>query len=167
MDTNKTNSSTTYSSWYSSPIGTIEITGTLDVITSVLFIESEPSLFSIPEDTPQVIRDCWHELDDYFKGNRVEFTVPYRQKGTDFQSRVWQALTTIPYSETASYQDIARSIDNEKAVRAVGTTNGKNKLCILVPCHRIIGANGTLTGYAGGIWRKKWLLEHEQNHKQK
>ncbi|SIA40265.1 methylated-DNA-protein-cysteine methyltransferase Ogt [Mycobacteroides abscessus subsp. abscessus] len=85
-------------------------------------------------------------------------------EGTDFQQRVWNALTSIPYASTGTYKDIASLIENEKAVRAVGTANGRNKLSIVLPCHRIIGTNGTMTGYAGGIWRKEWLLEHERKH---
>ncbi len=81
-----------------------------------------------------------------------------------FKKNVWNALTNIVYGETASYKDIAVSIGNEKAVRAVGSANGKNKLSIVVPCHRIIGSNGTLTGYEGGLWRKEWLLQHENSH---
>ena len=167
MDTRDNKTSEIHQAWYASPVGTIEISSTLDAITSILFNESDPPTCLIPKDSPQVIKDCWQELDEYFNGERFEFSIPYITKGTDFQRNVWQALTTIPYSETASYQDIARSLNNEKAVRAVGTANGKNQLSIIIPCHRIIGANGKLTGYAGGLWRKEWLLAHEQKNKQK
>ena len=83
----------------------------------------------------------------------------------EFQKTVWEALTKIPYAKTGAYKDIAVSIGNEKAIRAVGSANGKNKLSIVIPCHRIIGSNGKLTGYAGGLWRKEWLLNHERNSK--
>lgn len=150
---------------YQSPVGVIEIVGTKEAIVSVLFLESKTVENGITEATFQVVKDCCNELDEYFNGIRKEFTVPYINEGTEFRRSVWQALTEIPYAETASYRDIARSIGNEKAVRAVGTANGRNKLSIIIPCHRIIGANGTLTGYAGGLWRKEWLLAHEQKHK--
>ncbi|WP_432353618.1 methylated-DNA--[protein]-cysteine S-methyltransferase [Sporosarcina sp. A2] len=150
---------------YQSPVGVIEIVGTKKAIISILFLDSEAVENGITDATFQVVKDCYNELDEYFNGTRKEFTVPYRNEGTEFRRNVWQALTDIPYAQTASYRDIACSIGNEKAVRAVGTANGKNKLSIIIPCHRIIGSNGTLTGYAGGLWRKEWLLAHEKKHK--
>ena len=150
---------------YDSPVGVIEITGSEEAVYSILFSEKEKAVEKVNAETPEVLKDCHLQLDDYFKGKRQEFTIPYDMEGTDFQKKVWTALTEIPYAETGSYKDIAVSIGNEKAVRAVGMTNGKNKLSIIVPCHRIIGSNGKLTGYAGGLWRKEWLLQHEKNHK--
>lgn len=149
---------------YQSPIGVIEIVGTEEAIVSILFTDSDVVKNGLTDLTFQVVKDCCRELDEYFSGTRKEFTVPYENEGTEFRRNVWQALTEIPYAQTASYRDIARFIGNEKAVRAVGTANGKNKLSIIIPCHRIIGSNGTLTGYAGGLWRKEWLLAHEQKH---
>lgn len=146
---------------YASPIGIIEITGTEYFITSVLFAEREEMLNLPTDDTPQHLLDCYTELDEYFKGQRKDFSVLYKLQGTMFQTSVWQALTTVPYGNTASYKEIALKIENEKAVRAVGMTNSKNVISIIVPCHRVIGQNGKLTGYAGGLWRKQWLLEHE------
>lgn len=151
---------------YQSPIGVIEIVGTKEAIVSILFTDADVVRDGLTDSTVQVVKDCYKELDEYFNGTRKEFTVPYRNEGTEFRRNVWQALTEIPYAQTASYRDIACSIGNEKAVRAVGTANGKNKLSIIIPCHRIIGSNGTLTGYAGGLWRKEWLLAHEQKYKQ-
>ncbi|WP_051508703.1 methylated-DNA--[protein]-cysteine S-methyltransferase [Sporosarcina sp. D27] len=151
---------------YQSPIGVIEIVGTEEAIVSILFTDSDVVRTMLTDSTFQVVKDCYNELDEYFNGMRKEFTVPYTNEGTEFRRNVWQALTEIPYAQTASYRDIACSIGNEKAVRAVGTANGKNKLSIIIPCHRIIGSNGTLTGYAGGLWRKEWLLAHEQKYKQ-
>ncbi|AFU98009.1 methylated DNA-protein cysteine methyltransferase [Simiduia agarivorans SA1 = DSM 21679] len=101
------------------------------------------------------------ELTDYFTGQRQAFTVPLAARGTAFQTQVWTALYQLPFGVTASYRDIARAIGNEKAVRAVGAANGRNPIAIIVPCHRVIGTNGTLTGYAGGLARKQWLLAHE------
>ncbi len=103
------------------------------------------------------------QLTEYFSGQRCEFSLPLAAKGTPFQMQVWHALTTIPYGETWSYQDLADAIGNPKAVRAVGLANGKNPISIIVPCHRVIGKNGKLTGYAGGVERKEKLLKLEQN----
>ena len=150
---------------YKSPIGVIEIVGSEEAVNSILFVERDEVINMVGDETTKVVVDCFNQLDEYFKGERHVFTFPYYFEGTDFQKTVWDALTTIPYAETGSYKDIAVSINNEKAVRAVGTANGKNKLSIVIPCHRIIGADGKLTGYAGGLWRKEWLLEHEKSYK--
>lgn len=149
---------------YASPLGIIEIKGNEEGIFSVLFVERQQVEFFQQADTFAILINCFTQLDEYFKGERLEFSVPFIIEGTAFQQSVWQALTTVPYGKTASYKEIAILVGNEKAVRAVGTTNSKNLISIIVPCHRIIGANGKLTGYAGGLWRKEWLLEHEQNH---
>ncbi|PKR84786.1 methylated-DNA--[protein]-cysteine S-methyltransferase [Heyndrickxia camelliae] len=152
---------------YSSPLGIIEIAGTDEAIYSILFNEQDKVVHALQEDTPEVLKECYTQLDEYFKGVRQEFNIPYIFEGTDFQKTVWNALTQIPFAKTGSYKDIAVSIGNEKAVRAVGSANGKNKLSIIVPCHRIVGSNGTLTGYAGGVWRKEWLLKHEREFETK
>ncbi|GAA0325569.1 methylated-DNA--[protein]-cysteine S-methyltransferase [Bacillus carboniphilus] len=148
---------------YESPIGLIEITGTHEAITSILFSEESKKVNVLHDETPHVLRECYNQLDQYFKGERDTFTFPYHFSGTDFQKTVWEALTKISYAETGSYKDIAVSIGNEKAIRAVGSANGKNKLSIVIPCHRVIGSSGKLTGYAGGLWRKEWLLRHEKS----
>ncbi|MCU6602307.1 methylated-DNA--[protein]-cysteine S-methyltransferase [Peribacillus frigoritolerans] len=148
---------------YESPIGVIEISGTNDAIRSIMFAERDIKINIMQEHTPQVLAECFSQLDEYFKGERREFTFPYTLEGTTFQKNVWNALTGILYANTGSYKDIAVSIGNEKAIRAVGSANGRNKLSIVIPCHRIIGSNGKLTGYAGGLWRKEWLLQHERN----
>lgn len=150
---------------YKSPIGIVEIVGTEEVVSSIMFIEGDEVSNTVNSETPQVLVDCSIQLDEYFKGDRHIFSFPYNLEGTEFQKKVWNALTTIPYAETGSYKDIATAIKNEKAVRAVGTANGKNRLSIIIPCHRIIGSNGRLTGYAGGLWRKEWLLQHERSFK--
>lgn len=154
-----------YKLHYESPIGIVEIEGSSDAISSIMFVEENEKMNLIQVDTPPVLVECYNQLEEYFKGSRFDFTFPYEFEGTEFQKTVWQALTKIPYGETVAYQHIARSIDNEKAVRAVGSANGKNKLSIVIPCHRIIGSNGKLTGYAGGLWRKEWLLNHEREFK--
>ncbi|MFS0892212.1 methylated-DNA--[protein]-cysteine S-methyltransferase [Peribacillus frigoritolerans] len=148
---------------YESPIGIIEISGTNDAISSIMFAERDIKINIMQEHTPQVLAECFSQLDEYFKGERREFTFPYTLEGTIFQKNVWNALTGILYANTGSYKDIAVSIGYEKAIRAVGSANGRNKLSIVIPCHRIIGSNGKLTGYAGGLWRKEWLLQHERN----
>ncbi|NRD77350.1 methylated-DNA--[protein]-cysteine S-methyltransferase [Bacillus sp. BRMEA1] len=150
---------------YESPIGVIEIIGTKEAISSILFTEESKKLNHLQAETPPVLAECYNQLDEYFKGSRYEFTFPYQFEGTDFQKTVWNALIEIPFAETGSYKDIAVSIGNEKAIRAVGSANGRNKLSIVIPCHRVIGSNGKLTGYAGGLWRKEWLLEHEKTCK--
>jgi methylated-DNA-[protein]-cysteine S-methyltransferase len=152
---------------YQSPIGVLEIVGTEEAIYSILFTEKDGIENIWQDDTPQVLELCRIQLEEYFKGERSEFSFPYKMEGTDFQRTVWNALKQIPYAETGSYKDIAVAIENEKAIRAVGSANGKNKLSIVIPCHRIIGSNGKLTGYAGGLWRKEWLLQHERTFKRK
>lgn len=109
-------------------------------------------------------RRCAQQLDDYLAGRRTTFDLPMAAQGTPFQQRVWQALADIPFGDTRSYRDIATAIGAPQAVRAVGAANGRNPLALIVPCHRVIGSNGTLTGYAGGMARKAWLLEHESRH---
>ncbi|WP_413377264.1 methylated-DNA--[protein]-cysteine S-methyltransferase [Alkalihalobacillus sp. 1P02AB] len=150
---------------YESPIGVIEIVGTGEAVYSILFSERDKVEHISQDEVPEVLTNCYEQLDEYFKGLRQEFTFPYLLEGTNFQKGVWKALTKIPYAQTGSYKDIALSIGNEKAIRAVGSANGRNKLSIVIPCHRIIGSNGSLTGYAGGLWRKEWLLKHEKGFK--
>ncbi|MGI2326933.1 methylated-DNA--[protein]-cysteine S-methyltransferase [Planococcus sp. YIM B11945] len=147
---------------FQSPIGAVEIIGTPDGISSVLFKEEDVLVHLPGPETPQVLMDCLKELTEYFKGERMHFTVPLISEGTEFQWKVWQALKNIRYAETASYREVADAVGSPKAVRAVGNANSKNKISIIVPCHRVIGSNGKLTGYAGSLSRKEWLLQHEQ-----
>ncbi len=154
-----------YKVYYSSTIGLLEIVGTVESIKSVSFVEAEigdrvePS---VPADLPPAIAACLTQLNEYFRGERQAFSLHLEPQGTDFQKVVWRQLITIPYGQTVSYLDIARLIGNEKAIRAVGAANGQNPIVIIVPCHRVIGSNGQLTGYGGGLWRKAWLLNHEK-----
>ena len=108
-----------------------------------------------------LLENCMQQLRQYFDGQRVQFDLPLYQPGTAFQQKVWAALLTIPFGGTISYLELARRVGDPKAVRAVGTINGKNQLSILVPCHRVIGSDGSLIGYGGDLWRKKWLLDLE------
>ncbi|MFT2008463.1 methylated-DNA--[protein]-cysteine S-methyltransferase [Pontibacter sp. 13R65] len=149
---------TVYTTSYHSPLGWIRITGTSQGIISVLFTEAEaPGTTELPA----CMQGCVNQLVQYFNGERQQFDLPLAPAGTAFQQQVWQHLQTIPYGKTASYLQVARATSGEKAIRAVGAANGKNPLCIVVPCHRVIGSDGSLTGYAGGLWRKEWLLRHE------
>ncbi len=147
-----------YKSYYQSEIGLLEIVGAEEGIKSVSFVDDEAAdNFEIQ---PCLI-ECVAQLDQYFKGQRQEFSLKLAPSGSDFQKKVWQQLTKIPYGKTVSYLDIAKSIGQKKAVRAVGNANGRNKIVIIIPCHRVIGSRGQLTGYGGGLWRKEWLLKHE------
>lgn len=151
--------SETHAAFYKSEIGIFKITGSEDGIHEIEFTE----LKSGPEaDVPACLKECFRQLDEYFNGSRKEFDLKLKPKGTDFQSRVWQELLKIPYGRTASYLDIANAIGNKKAIRAVGAANGQNRIPIIIPCHRVIGSDGSLIGFGGGIWRKEWLLKHEK-----
>lgn len=148
-----------YISFYDSPIGLIKIVANNEAIVALDFVYKRSK-----ENENDVIRQCKIQLDEYFKGIRKEFDVNIEVNGTEFQKMVWQELKRIPYGQVRSYKDIAVAIGNEKAVRAVGGANNKNKIAIIIPCHRVVGKDGSLTGYAGGLWRKKWLLEHEERN---
>ncbi|WP_246496767.1 methylated-DNA--[protein]-cysteine S-methyltransferase [Chitinophaga varians] len=141
------------------PVGPLLISGTDTYIQAVNFTEEAATAFPQP---PHLLLECAQQLHEYFAGDRKVFELPIQQPGTDFQQTVWEQLTRIPFGQTISYLQLAHRIGNPKSIRAVGTTNGKNQLAIIVPCHRVIGANGMLVGYAGGLWRKRWLLEHER-----
>lgn len=156
--------------YYKSPIGTLYIKSCDDSISDILFtdcnrgikVDEKDIVFSDDHSSP--IRECVQQLDEYFSGARKTFSFPFAQPGTEFQKEVWGELLNIPFGKRISYQDLSKRIGNVKAIRAVGTTNGKNRLCIVVPCHRVIGSNGDLVGYGGDLWRKKWLLEHETKY---
>ena len=146
-----------YSDFMSSPFGFVEVSATDVGVTGIRFLSSVPEVANPSALTSQALA----QLSEYFAGTRTHFTLPLAPQGTQFQQRVWQALCNIPYGETCSYGDIAKRIENPKGVRAVGLANGKNPIAIVVPCHRVIGANGKLTGYAGGLERKAGLLKLE------
>ena len=146
-----------YIDYLNTPIGVIKIQASAEGITRVDYSDSENNTAHSSELTHR----CKQQLKEYFSGTRRVFDLPLDQRGTDFQKAVWDCLIKIPFGEGASYLDIANMLDNPKAVRAVGAANGKNPISIIVPCHRVIGSNGGLTGYAGGLERKSWLLKHE------
>jgi methylated-DNA-[protein]-cysteine S-methyltransferase len=148
-----------YTTYMDSEIGIIEITGTEEGIESVSFIKEK--IVDKSASVPDVLIDCVLQLEEYFEGKRKSFDLKLNMKGTDFQVGVWKELLLIPFGKTVSYSCIAEILGDVKKVRAVGSANGKNKISVIVPCHRVIGSNGELTGYAGGLWRKEWLLKHE------
>jgi len=141
-----------------SPIGILKITGSDGGIESILFTEAIDE--SQLADHPLAI-ECGVELNEYFNGERTDFTIPLSPKGTLFQQMVWNELVKIPFGKKRSYNDIATAVGSSKMIRAVGSANARNPIAIVIPCHRVIGSDGSLTGYAGGLWRKEWLLEHE------
>ena len=148
---------------YHSPIGPIRITAEDQCIAEMVFIESTTteSYFESEEALPEVIHQCVNELMEYFAGKRTAFTVAIHQEGTEFQQKVWKELYEIPFAKTISYADLAKKLGDPKSIRAAAAANGKNKIAIIVPCHRIIGTDQSLVGYAWGKARKRWLLQHE------
>lgn len=152
-------SSAHYFQHLNSPIGWLKISASQDGVTAIDF-DSPPA--NKHPDTPNThSQQCAIELEEYFSGSRQYFTVPLTPQGTTFQLNVWCALQKIPFGETCSYLDIANAISNPKAVRAVGGANGRNPIPIIIPCHRVIGRDGTLVGFSGGMEKKIWLLQHE------
>ncbi|KQB36864.1 O-6-methylguanine DNA methyltransferase [Flavobacterium daejeonense] len=139
------------------PLGIAKIIGDENGI-SVISIADEGV---ISDSIPKVLQEAVTQLQEYLDGKRTDFSFKINPNGTDFQQKVWQELKNIPFGKTTSYLDLSKKLGDVKAIRAVASANGKNPLWIVVPCHRVIGSDGSLTGYAGGLWRKKWLLEHE------
>ncbi len=150
-----------YYTYYESPVGLIKIGGTDRYITELSFLDNSNQLeYGIPG-ISDILHQCTEQLIEYFQGRRRSFDIPVHQEGTDFQKGVWNELIQIPYGNTISYLELSKKLGDPKAVRAVASTNGKNKIMIVVPCHRVIGTDRSLVGYAGGMQRKKWLLQHE------
>jgi len=141
-----------------SPLGYTKIIGDDDGIQSVTVLNSEENITDI---IPEILEDCIIQLKEYFEGLRKQFRLKLNPEGTPFQKRVWDELLNIPYGKTVSYLELSKKLGDVKAIRAVANAIGKNPLWIIVPCHRVIGSDGNLTGYAGGLQRKQWLLEHE------
>jgi methylated-DNA-[protein]-cysteine S-methyltransferase len=157
----------TETAYHRSPIGILEIRSEEDTISSVLFINSskgtqiDEELISFDPPSSPIIKECIGQLEQYFSGERKVFSVNTTQTGTEFQQNVWKELLNIPFGKTISYMELSKRLKNTKAIRAIGSANGNNSIAIIVPCHRVIGSNGDLVGYAGDLWRKQWLLEHE------
>lgn len=147
------------SAYYKSELGVLKVTGTEDGIHAVEFTDIEAAAQTA---APTCLWECFRQLDEYFSGGRKQFALSLKPQGTDFQKAVWNELLKIPYGQTVTYMHVAKALGNPNAVRAVGAANGRNPIPIIVPCHRVIGSNGDLIGFGGGIWRKEFLLRHEK-----
>ena len=145
------------------PLGCTEIKGDEFGVNSISILNTDNLETKV---IPNNLEECAIQLKEYFNGTRHYFDFKINPKGTDFQKKVWQELSKIPFGKTASYAEVSKRIGNIKAIRAVASANGKNPLWIVIPCHRVIGSDGSLTGYAGGLKRKQWLLNHENPFKQ-
>ena len=149
--------------YISTPLGMAHIIGDSDGVQSISVLDDYKGK---TEQIPKSLKDVAKQLHEYFQGHRKEFSLKLNPQGTAFQKGVWEALVEIPYGKTVSYMDLSKKLGDIKAIRAVAAANGKNPIWIIIPCHRVIGSDGSLTGYAGGLHRKKWLLDHESPFKQ-
>tara|TARA_R110000796_G_scaffold37722_3_gene95061 strand:- start:9186 stop:9659 length:474 start_codon:yes stop_codon:yes gene_type:complete len=145
------------------PLGVTKIKGDENGLSEITVLNTDEKITDI---IPEVLEDAVYQLQEYFSGKRELFNLDLNPEGTDFQKKVWKALLEIPFGKTTSYLELSKTLGDVKAIRAVASANGKNPLWIVIPCHRVIGSDGSLTGYAGGLHRKKWLLEHESPFKQ-
>jgi methylated-DNA-[protein]-cysteine S-methyltransferase len=150
-----------YYTYYESPVGLLKIGATELHIAEISFVDKKEQIVYGEPGVSDVMHQCTEQLIEFFNGERRKFSVPVHQHGTEFQTRVWNELISIPYGKTISYLDLSKRLGDVKAIRAAASTNGKNKIAIIVPCHRVIGSDRSLVGYAGGLWRKKWLLDLE------
>ncbi|MCP9750093.1 methylated-DNA--[protein]-cysteine S-methyltransferase [Ferruginibacter sp. HRS2-29] len=153
--------------FYNSPLGILRLSNNGNALAGMSFVQTGKNKHLTDEEikfiSPQtgILQKCITQLDDYFAGRELNFDLPLLQPGTEFQQKVWVELQNISPGKTISYLQMSKNLGNVKAIRAVGTANGRNNIAIIVPCHRVIGSNGTLVGYAGDLWRKQWLLDHE------
>ena len=145
------------------PLGPAKIEGDEKGLNAITVLDASEEITEI---IPEVLEDAVYQIQEYFEGERKAFDLNLNPQGTDFQNRVWEELLNIPFGKSLSYLELSKKLGDVKAIRAVAAANGKNPLWIVVPCHRVIGSDGSLTGYAGGLHRKKWLLEHESPVKQ-
>lgn len=158
------NQEAAFSTYYQSPVGLLRISGTSQTISGLWFMDVDDELTpdsALKGPLPPMAIQAIEQLIQYFSGHRRVFELPVAQEGTPFQLRVWNELMNIPYGKTVSYQEMSRRLGDPKVIRAAASANGQNNVSIIVPCHRVIGSNGSLIGYGGGLWRKKWLLDHE------
>ena len=144
--------------YYKTPIGIAKIIGDEEGVISVSVMDKK---IETSAKIPETLKKCVLQLDEYFQKKRTNFDLKLNPQGTDFQKKVWNELQQIPFAKTTTYLNQSKKMGNVKAIRAIASANGKNPIWIIIPCHRVIGSDGSLTGYAGGIWRKKWLLEYE------
>ena len=151
-----------YVQYIQTPVGLLEISADDTSITSVYFANEKTK----KENPSSLTNLCATQLKDFFDGKRNDFTLPLRPAGTTFQIQVWNELQKIPFGKTISYKELAKRLGDEKKIRAAGTANGRNPIPIIIPCHRVIGSDGSLVGYGGGLDKKKWLLEFESGNKQ-
>lgn len=149
-----------FKKYYNSPVGILELSASDKGLSGLYFVEEKMDT----EKGNDILENTVQQLDEYFKEGRKKFDLPLDIQGTDFQKSVWEELLKIPFGVTNTYLDIAKNLGDRNSLRAVGMANGKNKISIIIPCHRVIGADGELTGFGGGIWRKKWLLDHESKY---
>lgn len=149
--------------YLTTPLGTAKVEGDTAGVRSIVVLDTVEKQSAI---IPECLQEVAYQLQEYFEGSRTAFDLVLNPEGTDFQKRVWRALMEIPHGTTLSYLQLSKKLGDANAIRAVAAANGKNPLWIVVPCHRVIGSDGSLTGYAGGLHRKKWLLEHESPAKQ-
>ena len=152
-----------FTTYYQSPVGLLRISGTDQYINELAFIDTADKIVDNTgnEALPPMAINAIEQLIQYFHGHRRIFELPLYQLGTEFQQKVWHELMNIPFGKTISYLELSRRLGDTKVIRAAASANGKNHIAIIVPCHRVIGSNSELVGYGGGLWRKKWLLEHE------
>ena len=142
---------------FKTPLGIATIVGNYDGVSSISVADEGV----VSDEIPESLQEAVNQLNDYFNNKRTDFDLKLNPQGTEFQKKVWKSLQDIPYGKTRTYLEQSKVVGDVKAIRAVAAANGKNPLWIVSPCHRVIGSDGSLTGYAGGLWRKKWLLEHE------
>ena len=145
--------------FFRSPIGTVEVAGTETGLKGLRFVPGEPGRAS---ESDPILKTALTQLGEYFQGERRVFSLKLELDGTDFQRRVWRELQRVPFGQTVSYGEVAAALGIPKAARAIGQANHNNPVSIIIPCHRVVGSNGSLTGYGGGLWRKEWLLAHER-----
>jgi methylated-DNA-[protein]-cysteine S-methyltransferase len=147
-----------YETYYKTPVGWAHIVADDNYIIKLSIRDDEHKETPV---TSPLLKETMKQLAEYFEGTRKQFNLPLNQPGSHFQQQVWEELLRIPYGNTITYGQQSNQMKNPLAIRAIAAANGKNNLWVIVPCHRVIGSNGSLTGYAGGLWRKQWLLEHE------
>jgi methylated-DNA-[protein]-cysteine S-methyltransferase len=149
--------------YYQSPVGLLQIAGTSHFISEVKFIDDQEKITASTDnrELPPMAIQAVEQLIEYFQGQRRFFELPISQEGTPFQQKVWTELMNIPFGKTISYLELSHRLGDPKVIRAAAAANGRNNVAIIVPCHRVIGANSQLVGYGGGLPRKKWLLQHE------